>query len=131
TVERSHAALRPGCGAAFGAEIDGEERLVVVQEVERQARDVDVEAVAGAIRRAVAAAHEVQVYGVALLRPNSIPKTSSGKVQRHACRNAFLAGALADIGRSLLDATADDWSETELTRDLLFAAPADARQPLL
>ena len=131
TVERSHPALRPGCGAAFGAEIDGEERLVVVQEVERQARDVDVEAVAGAIRQAVAAAHEMPVYAVALLRPNSIPKTSSGKVQRHACRNGFLAGALEDIGRSILDATADDWSETELTHDLLFAAPADARQRLL
>ncbi len=30
TVEQSHAALRPGCGAAFSVEVEGEERLVVV-----------------------------------------------------------------------------------------------------
>src|SRR4029077_2284192 len=39
TVERSHPALRPGCGAAFSIELGQEERLVVVHEHERSAND--------------------------------------------------------------------------------------------
>ena len=106
TVERSHPALRPGCGAAFSVELAGEERLVVMQEVERQHRHVDVEAAARAIRQAVAEQHGLQVYAVLLLEPGQIPKTSSGKIQRHACRAAFLSGDLALVGSSLLSTAA-------------------------
>ncbi|HEX9670633.1 MAG TPA: AMP-binding protein, partial [Thermoanaerobaculia bacterium] len=98
TVERSHPALRPGCGAAFAVEVDGEERLVVAQEVERTARDTAGEEAVAAIRRALAEEHEVQVYAVVLLRPAALPKTSSGKVRRHAARAEFLAGTLAALG---------------------------------
>jgi hypothetical protein len=38
TMEQSHSALRPGCGAAFSVEVEGEEHLVVVQELERSYR---------------------------------------------------------------------------------------------
>ena len=41
TVEQSHPALRPGCGAAFSVPVSGEERLVIVQEAGRQAVNVD------------------------------------------------------------------------------------------
>jgi acyl-CoA synthetase (AMP-forming)/AMP-acid ligase II len=44
-----------------------------------------------AIRQAVAEEHELRVDHVWLLDPGSIPKTSSGKIQRHACRAGFLA----------------------------------------
>ncbi len=98
TVERSHPALRPGCGAAFAVEVEGEERLVVAQEVVRGARDTAGEEAVAAIRRALAEEHEVRVYAVALLRPATLPKTSSGKVRRHAVRAAFLAGTLETLG---------------------------------
>ena len=52
----------------------------------------------GAIRRCVADAHDVGVTAVALLRPGSIPRTSSGKIQRYLCREAFEAGTLDAIG---------------------------------
>jgi amino acid adenylation domain-containing protein len=101
TVEGSHPSLRPGCGAAFAVEVGGEERLVVVQEVERRRREgIDVEAVAAAIRRAVAAEHEASIHEVVLLEAGGLPKTSSGKVQRHACRAGYLAGTLEAVGRS-------------------------------
>ncbi len=106
TVEQSHAVLRPHCVAAFAVEIEGEERLVVVQEVERRMhqkpedhkgkgarrtpRHLDVEMVIGNIRQAVAEKHDVQVSAVLLLSAGSIPKTSSGKIRRHACRIGFL-----------------------------------------
>jgi acyl-CoA synthetase (AMP-forming)/AMP-acid ligase II len=111
TVERSHPALRPGCGAAFSIELAEEERLVVVQELERNATDTpppveSVEEIGDAVRRAVAEEHEAQVQQVVLLRAGSIPKTSSGKIQRRACRAALLAGKLDVQGVSALGAPA-------------------------
>ncbi|HKV12360.1 MAG TPA: amino acid adenylation domain-containing protein, partial [Thermoanaerobaculia bacterium] len=97
TVEKSHPALRPGCGAAFSVEVEGEERLVVVQEVRRDARHADPAEAIGAIRRAVAEEHEVQLEAVVLIRTASLPKTSSGKVRRQATRQAFLEGGLAVV----------------------------------
>src|SRR5439155_15634625 len=100
TVDRCHAALRPSCGAAFTVEREDEERLVVVAELKRSGRNATIEEVAGAIRQAVADQHEAQVDVVVLLRPGSVPKTSSGKVQRHACRARFLDGTLEIVGIS-------------------------------
>ena len=98
TVEESHPALRPSCGIAFSLDTLGEERLVIVHEVERQFRNLDVQEVVDAIRQAVARDHELQVYAVALLKAGSIPKTSSGKPQRNACREMFLAQVLDVVG---------------------------------
>ena len=99
TVQQSHHTLRPFFGAAFSVEVNGQERLVVVQEVERSyLRRLDVDEVVKAIRQAVSSEHQLQVYGIKLLVTNSIPKTSSGKIQRHACRNAFLSGSLNVVG---------------------------------
>jgi phthiocerol/phenolphthiocerol synthesis type-I polyketide synthase C len=93
TVQRAHAALEPGHGAAFSVEVDDEERLVVVQEVRRTQRHRIAGAeVVQAIRAAVAEVHGLQLHAVQLLRPASVHVTSSGKIQRQACRASFLAG---------------------------------------
>jgi acyl-CoA synthetase (AMP-forming)/AMP-acid ligase II len=99
TVEESHAALRPGCGAAFSVEVEGEERLVVVQELERNYRSKlspkrDVKEVMAAVRQAIAEAHGLQVHAVLLLRTASLPKTTSGKIQRQASKVGFLTRSL-------------------------------------
>src|SRR5947209_7511933 len=96
TVERCHAAFRPGCGAAFSVEADGEERLVIVQEIDTR-QGPDAEQAIKAIREAVASEHELQVYAVALIKPGRIPKTSSGKIQRRASRQRFLEGTLNPV----------------------------------
>src|SRR6185369_10621583 len=93
TAEGSCAALRPGCGVAFSVEVEGEEQLVIVYEIERHA-ELDIAEAAAAVREAVADQHEVQVYAVSLIETGTIPKTSSGKLQRRACRAKFLAGSL-------------------------------------
>ncbi len=98
TVEQSHPALRLGGGAAFTVEVGGEERLVVAQEVNIR-RELDTEEIARAIAEAVSEEHELQVHAVTLLKTGSIPKTSSGKIQRHACREKFLAQTLDAVGR--------------------------------
>jgi len=105
TAERSHPDLRPGCGAAFSVEVGGEERLVLVQEVERRRRE-GFEEIAEAVRRAVAEEHEVQVHDVVLMRVGTVPKTSSGKIQRRASRSLYLAGELEVVGRSAVGAEA-------------------------
>ncbi len=100
TAERSHPALRPGGGAAFAVEAGGEERLVLVQEVASQAdaSPATMAAMAAAIRRAMAEEHEVQVASLLLARPGAVPKTTSGKVRRRACRDLFLSGGLEILG---------------------------------
>jgi acyl-CoA synthetase (AMP-forming)/AMP-acid ligase II/acyl carrier protein len=104
TVDESHPALRSGCGAAFSVEVEGEERLVVVQEVERSyLGHLVIDEVVGAIRKAVSQQHELQVYAVLLLKTGSIPKTSSGKIQRYACRSGFLDKSLNLVGDWLED----------------------------
>jgi acyl-CoA synthetase (AMP-forming)/AMP-acid ligase II len=94
TVESCHTALRPGGGAALGVELVGAERLIIVQELDYRSGSVDRREVVGAIRQAVAEHHDLEVFDVVLVEPGSIPKTSSGKTQRLACRDAYLAGTL-------------------------------------
>ncbi|MDY6938531.1 MAG: fatty acyl-AMP ligase [Cyanobacteriota bacterium] len=100
TVERAHPAIRPNAGAAFSVEVDGEERLVIVYEVDRSfLRKLNPEEVFGAIREAIAKHHIAEVYAIALLKTGSIPKTTSGKIQRRGCRAKFLEGTLEEIAR--------------------------------
>jgi acyl-CoA synthetase (AMP-forming)/AMP-acid ligase II len=103
TVENSHPALRPACGAAFSIDSKGSERLVIVQEVERSyLRKLNVQEVLGSIRQAVVAQHGLEIFATVLVKTGSIPKTSSGKIRRQACRAAFLCGTLDVV---------EDWSE--------------------
>jgi acyl-CoA synthetase (AMP-forming)/AMP-acid ligase II/acyl carrier protein len=96
TAEASHPALRPGAAAAFAVDLHGTEHVVVVLEVHDD-NTVPLDEVAGAIRHAVAVAHEVQPYAVVLIKARSIYKTSSGKIQRRKTRDSFLAGALPTL----------------------------------
>ncbi|RYZ37868.1 MAG: non-ribosomal peptide synthetase, partial [Myxococcaceae bacterium] len=96
TVEQTHPALRPGCGAAFAVDVDGEERLVVAQEVDAR-KHGDLDALLGQLRQRLAERHEVRPHALVLLEAGALPKTSSGKVQRRASRAAFLAGELPSV----------------------------------
>jgi acyl-CoA synthetase (AMP-forming)/AMP-acid ligase II len=91
TVQDSHPSLRRDCGAAFSVvDETGTERLVVVQEVERTQRmHIDIEPMMRTIREAVTMAHEISVHSIALIRPASLPKTTSGKIQRSATRQLW------------------------------------------
>ncbi|MBD2580663.1 type I polyketide synthase [Oscillatoria sp. FACHB-1406] len=99
TVEASHDAIREACGAAFAVEVEGEERLVITYEVKRSSiRSLNGEEVGQAVRKAIAQHHELQVDAIAFLKTGSVPKTSSGKIQRHACKAGYLAGTLDVVG---------------------------------
>ncbi len=96
TVEQCDEALRTGCGAAFSVDIEGEERLIIVQEVD-QRKNPNLETLIDEIRQAIAEVHEIDVHAVVLIQLGSIAKTTSGKIQRHACRAAFLNNRLQVI----------------------------------
>jgi acyl-CoA synthetase (AMP-forming)/AMP-acid ligase II len=96
TVEQSHPSLRAGCGAAFTTETNVQEQLVIVQEVERTAlKQLNLEV--GNISQAITAEHGLQVWAIALIKTGSIPKTSSGKIQRRACREKWLQDELVVV----------------------------------
>jgi amino acid adenylation domain-containing protein len=130
TAERSHPSLRLGSGAAFTVEVDNEERLVVVQELEFRAKP-NVEEATAAIRQAVTEEHEVQVYAVVLIKPGSIPKTSSGKIQRRACKAEFLADCLEVVSSSILETVNFVENQNNLKRETLLALTPRECQPLL
>jgi acyl-CoA synthetase (AMP-forming)/AMP-acid ligase II len=116
TVEQSHPWLQPSGTAAFSVEIEGAERLIVLAELDRRGLIAYRQAVTSSesksptqmpvpspensdvvrqIQRAVFKHHELPVYELLLLKPGSLPKTSSGKIQRYSCRAKFMAGTLA------------------------------------
>lgn len=96
TVATSHPLLRRDCGAAFSVEVTGREELVVLQEVKRQTPPEKSFEIQCAIRQALAEEQAIKPYSVVLLKPNTIPKTSSGKIMRSACRADFLQNSFAE-----------------------------------
>ncbi|MCP4658098.1 MAG: AMP-binding protein, partial [bacterium] len=97
TLAAAHPAVRPGCGAVFAVEQENEERVVVVQEV-RLSEDLERREVVSRIRAGVAEEHGLELHAVVLVRPGTIPKTSSGKLRRSACRKEYREGSLAVVG---------------------------------
>jgi len=93
TARKSHPLLEAGFGAAFAVDDRGGQRLVLVQEVTRNG-ETDFTRVLQACREAVLDEHGLALHTIMLVRCGTIPKTSSGKVQRRACRTAFVAGEL-------------------------------------
>lgn len=99
-MAQAHADLEPNAAAAFALEGEHGEELVVVSELRREAlRRADSESIFAAVRHAVAEAHGLDCAHVVLLRPNGLPRTSSGKVQRRTCRRDWLAGALPVVAQ--------------------------------
>ncbi len=94
TVQAADPAFRGDAGAAFQTDRDGTERLVLVQEIARAGRRAEPDALVRAARRAVAERHGVELDEVVLVRNGTLPKTTSGKVRRFACKAAYDAGRL-------------------------------------
>lgn len=99
SVEQCHPAVRPTCSAAFSVDLADEERLVIACEVDRHyLHSLNVDEVTTAIRHTVAAQHGLQTAAILLLRTTTLPKTSSGKIQRYACRKGFIKNTLEVVG---------------------------------
>jgi 8-amino-7-oxononanoate synthase/acyl carrier protein len=128
TVEKSSPVIQTGGVAAFAMELDGREQLVIVAEAGRR-KDVDWEQVIRSIRRSITEQHELPPDAIYLVRPSSVPKTSSGKIQRHACLAAVRAGELREIAKWVRWET-DQESTEELVQDPQPQFPVNDPRPL-
>ncbi|QLF91917.1 non-ribosomal peptide synthase/polyketide synthase [Pseudomonas sp. ABC1] len=98
TVEQQIEAVRKGRVAAFAVQQAGEEGFAVAAEISRRAqKQQPLEQLLAQIRDAVADVHHESPALVALLDPGTLPKTSSGKLQRSACRTLLQSGELVPV----------------------------------
>jgi acyl-CoA synthetase (AMP-forming)/AMP-acid ligase II len=104
TVAQAHPALADASCAAFSADLNGAERVVVAAELDRRYhreyrdRPQEIASIVTRVTRAVSETHDLRLHSVVLLRQGRLPRTSSGKLQRHAARERYLAGTLEDGG---------------------------------
>ena len=92
TIGHCHPSVRPNCGAAFAVDADGQEGLAIVHEVSPV--DLDAETVLDAMRAALARVHSVTPHWLVLIAARSLPKTSSGKIQRRLTKELLAADKL-------------------------------------
>lgn len=112
-VEKSHTIFKPNLGAAFSVERDGEEQLVIAHEVNRrQQRSIDLGEVIELVKQEIWEYFGLKIEAILLLKSGTIPRTSSGKIQRQACRAMYLAGELTIV---------DSWHKMPTTVDLTAA----------
>jgi acyl-CoA synthetase (AMP-forming)/AMP-acid ligase II len=112
TAERQHAAIRPGCSAAFSIDGDDGEAVAIALEVDRRRapqlddpaeRDGFLASLIDRVRAAVVDHHGIVLSAVSVLSHGAMPKTSSGKLRRRACRDAISDGSLDEIARWVAD----------------------------
>lgn len=125
--------VRAAGSAAFSFDVGGEERIGIVAEVARFAPG-QAQAICESIRAAVSDAHDVRLDVVVLIAPQSLLKTTSGKVERQGMRKSFLEGTLRALGYdSQLGKQSELWDSayrdleqpaTNALREVAAAAPA-------
>jgi acyl-CoA synthetase (AMP-forming)/AMP-acid ligase II len=99
TVEACDPSVRPGCVAAFTIDTESEDVALLAEVEAGDAGPSVLSPVIEAIRAGVAEAHGIQLSAIALLPPGSLPKTTSGKLQRFACRESLRSGSLVPLIR--------------------------------
>lgn len=107
TAERRHVAIRPGCSAAFSIDGIGGEAVALALEVDFRRAEGEgpegsrrcISELIEGVRAAVSEEHGIVLAAVSVLAVGGMPKTSSGKLRRRACRAAFLDGSLDEIAR--------------------------------
>jgi acyl-CoA synthetase (AMP-forming)/AMP-acid ligase II len=98
-AQQSHPLVEFADGAAFSLMVNDEERLIVFQELNKKEFPLDIspQDVAVKIRENIAQEFDIRAYAVALGKKGATPKTSSGKIQRGACRRGLLNGSLEPL----------------------------------
>lgn len=99
TVEQAHEFMQSGLIAAFADTAEDRERLIIAAEVQTRREETNWDEIIVAVRRAVAQQHELPPEAVVLVRFGTLPRTSSGKIQRHACRDEFARGSLKIVAQ--------------------------------
>lgn len=97
TAADVHQAVRRGCVAAIAIERPDEELLCVIAEIdERKLVDTTMAELVRLLRKHIATVHGVAAREILFVKPSSIPKTSSGKLQRSRCRELVVSGVMKE-----------------------------------
>jgi amino acid adenylation domain-containing protein len=107
TIQGCSPHLPAGGGAAFVVDVEGEDALVVVQEIQRNA-EAAAEGLLSPIREALVIDHGIQAHTVVLIRYATIPRTTSGKIRRRECKKRYLKGELDVISSKTYPQAASD-----------------------
>lgn len=100
-LEDNVTSLRPGCCAAFSVQHDNEETLVIVAEARRKKLTEERRReILAAMRQALIESSDAPLGMLVLAAPGVVPKTSSGKVQRQACKQAWIERRLPILAQS-------------------------------
>jgi acyl-CoA synthetase (AMP-forming)/AMP-acid ligase II len=100
TVSEASTAIRTGYVAAFSVPADvldptsshTGEQLIIIAERAAGAGRVDPGSIAETVRAAVSRRHHIRIADLRLVAAGSIPRTTSGKLARSACRADYIAG---------------------------------------
>jgi acyl-CoA synthetase (AMP-forming)/AMP-acid ligase II len=95
-AQQADSRARAGCGAAFAIEADGAEEVALVQEVSVSG-DQELQEITRKIRQAVSEAQALRLAAIVLVPPRTLPRTSSGKLKRMACRAEYLDGEISPL----------------------------------
>lgn len=98
TVQAIHPAFGTQIGAAFSVDLDGQERVVVVHEIDPRQRASAAVLISGVLE-AVRQLHGLSLHACVIVKRGSVARTASGKVQRQSMRRAYLDGALDVVAR--------------------------------
>jgi acyl-CoA synthetase (AMP-forming)/AMP-acid ligase II len=100
TAAASNPMLARDRGAAVAITRDGVDEVAIVHELRREGwRTADTARIAADVREAIVLEHAILVSRVYLIKPGALPRTSSGKVRRAACRSMIEAGTLPTLER--------------------------------
>lgn len=130
TVRESHSAFKQGTSVAFSVSEGSDEQLVIVQELKSHKLNVDLDFLTSIIRQAVSLEHELPVYAVLLVKRGNAPKTTSGKIQRQACREAFLTGQITSLHTSIRPVNNHEPNDLVMTQ-ALFQETSSAKRHVL
>lgn len=134
TAQRVSSHLRLNSGGAFMVGDYKKEKLVLVQEVERHLKPEEdpetVNKIFRDIRSAIALEHEIPIDVIVLIKQGSLPKTSSGKVQRHACRAGYLDGSLNVVASWSLEEEAQENAKASQKKTADFGSFTGEDNPL-
>lgn len=130
TAQRSHPACLLHSGAAFSIEVESEERVALVQEIERGFKGDPREIIAN-IRQRILAEYELSIHSVVLIKQGRLPKTSSGKIQRRECKRRYLANLFEPLLQDELSLKLLDQRRASLTLSALQTRPRAERLAML
>jgi acyl-CoA synthetase (AMP-forming)/AMP-acid ligase II len=94
-LQDDQAALVSHAGVAFSVDAAGGEQLVIVHEVQRSVLSRDVSLIVERGQRLLGEQLGLRALDFVLVKPGTIPRTTSGKLKRLACREDYLSGALS------------------------------------